>query len=107
MGCGLDPEDHRKAAGRAAEFRRIAAQRCVLRDARTAHAVGAAFLSRLLAACPRRAHSALGDRGGAGHYGGPVLGPRRDAAPARESELRWHWPKPSRAKLRGAARPLS
>jgi hypothetical protein len=26
------------------------------------------------------------------------LGSRRDAAPARESELRWHWPKPGRAK---------
>ena len=77
----------RQAAGRAAELRRIAAQRCVLRYASTAHAAGGAFLSRLLAACPRRGHFALGNRGGAGHRGRLVLGSSRDAAPARQSEL--------------------
>ena len=31
LGGGLDPEDHRQGAGGAAEFRRLAAERCVLR----------------------------------------------------------------------------
>ena len=48
----------------------------------SAHDLGAAFLSRLLAACAGRTHFAAGHGGGAGHHGGPVLGPRRDAARA-------------------------
>jgi acetylornithine deacetylase/succinyl-diaminopimelate desuccinylase-like protein len=73
---------HRKGAGGAAEFRWLAAQRRVLRWARLAHDLGAALLSRLLAACARRAHPALGDRRGAWHHGRSVLGLGRNAEPA-------------------------
>ena len=58
MGGGVDAADHRKGAGGAAEFRRLAAQRRVLRHAWAADDLGAAFLSRLLAACARRTHPA-------------------------------------------------
>ena len=58
MGGGFDPADHRKGARRAAEFRRLAAERRVLGDAGPADDLGAAFLSRLLAARARRAHPA-------------------------------------------------
>ena len=44
--------------------------------------LGAAFLSRLLAACAGRTHPAAGDRRGAGDHGRAVLGSRRDAARA-------------------------
>ena len=47
----LDPADHGQGAGDPAEFRRLAAERRVCRRARPAHDLGAAFLSRLLAAC--------------------------------------------------------
>ena len=71
-------QDHRQGAGDPAEFRRLAAQRRVLRRAGPADDLGAAFLSRLLAACAGRTHSAAGDRRGARHHGGAVLGSRRD-----------------------------
>ena len=57
LGGGVDPEDHGKSAGGAAEFRRLAAQRRVFRRARPADDLGAALLSRLLPARARRAHS--------------------------------------------------
>ena len=82
LGGGLDPADHRKGARGAAEFRRLAAERCVLRDVGPADDLGAAFLSRLLPACAQRAHPALGHRGSPWHHGGPVLGFGRDAARA-------------------------
>ena len=90
LGGGIDPADHRQGAGDPAEFRRIAAQRRVLRRAGPADDLGAAFLSRLLAARARRAHSAVGDRRSAGHHGRPVLGSGRDARPkmARGDEFR-------------------
>ena len=53
LGGGLDPADHRKGARGAAEFRRLAAERCVLRDVGSADDLGAALLSRLLPACAR------------------------------------------------------
>src|ERR1700738_2178354 len=81
MDRGFDPAHHREGAGGAAEFRWLAAQRRVLRWARLAHDLGAALLSRLLAACARRAHPALGDRRGAWHHGRSVLGLGRNAEP--------------------------
>ncbi len=69
-----------KAAGDPAEYRRFAAQRRIRRRARPADDLGAAFLSRLLAARAGRTHPAAADRGGAGDHGGAVLGSRRDAA---------------------------
>ena len=53
LGGAVDPADHRESARGAAEFRRLAAQRRVFRGARPAHDLGAAFLSRLLAARAR------------------------------------------------------
>ena len=50
---GVDPADHGKSAGGAAEFRRLAAQRCVFRCPRLAHDLGAALLSGLLPARAR------------------------------------------------------
>ena len=73
-------QDHRQGAGDPAEFRRLAAQRRVRRRAGAADDLGAAFLSRLLAACAGRAHPAAGDGGSARHHGGGVLGPRREEA---------------------------
>ena len=75
---GIDPPDHRQGARDPAEFRRLAAQRRVRRRAGAADDLGAAFLSRLLAARAERAHPAAGDGGGARDHGGPVLGPRRE-----------------------------
>ena len=80
LGGGIDPAHHRKGARGAAEFRRRAAQRRVLRGARPAHDLGAALLSGLLAARSQRTHSSHRHRGSAGHHGRPVLGSRRDAA---------------------------
>ena len=57
LGGGIDPADHRQGAGGAAEFRRLAAQRRVFRDAGPADDLGAAFLSRLLPACARMSTS--------------------------------------------------
>ena len=57
LGRGLDPADHRKGARGPAEFRRLAAKRRVFRCARPADDLGAALLSRLLAARAGRAHS--------------------------------------------------
>ncbi len=79
----FDPADHRQDAGRAAEFRRLAAERCVLRDAGITYDLGAAFLSGLLPARARRTHPAVGDRGGAGDHGGAVLGFGRNVARGR------------------------
>ena len=50
LGGAVDPADHRKSAGGAAEFRRLAAERCVFRSLGLADDLGAAFLSGLLAA---------------------------------------------------------
>ena len=72
--------DHRQGAGGAAEFRRLAAERCVFRLPGIADDLGAAFLSRLLPARAQRAHSAFRDRGSARHHGRSVLGSGRDAA---------------------------
>ena len=55
LGAGLDRQEHQQEAGAAAQSRRLAAQRHLLGDPRHAHDLGAAFLSRLLAACARRA----------------------------------------------------
>ena len=59
-GRRIDPADHRQGAGDPAEFRRLAAQRRVRRSAWPADDLGAAFLSRLLAARAGRTHSAAG-----------------------------------------------
>src|ERR1700682_4122814 len=85
LGGGFDPADHRQSARGAAEFRRLAAQRCVFRLPGLADDLGAALLSRLLPACARRTHSAVGHRGSARHHGGPVLGFGRYAARPVES----------------------
>src|SRR5260370_13439081 len=74
MDRAVDPADHRKGACGTAEFRRLAAQRCVFRRPWLADDLGATLLSRLLAAPARRAHPALGHRGGAWHHGGAVFG---------------------------------
>ena len=78
LGRGVDPADHRQGAGDPAEFRRLAAERRVLGRAGAADDLGAALLSRLLAARAERAHLAAGDGRGARHHGGAVLGPRRE-----------------------------
>ena len=80
LGGGVDPADHRQGAGDPAEFRRLAAQRRVLRRAGAADDLGAAFLSRLLAARAERAHPDAGDGGGARDHGRAVLGPRREGS---------------------------
>ena len=90
MGGGLDPADHRQGARGAAEFRRLAAERCVLGNVGITDDLGAAFLSRLLAACAGRAHPARCHRRGARHHGGTVLGSRRDqeiAGSGRDSAM--------------------
>ena len=81
LGREIDPAHDRQGAGNAAQPRRLAAERRVCRDPRPADGLGAAFLSRLLAASPNE-HILLPVTEGTRHHGGPVLGSRRDAARA-------------------------
>ena len=80
LGGGLDRADDRRPAGDPAEPRRLAPQRCVFRHPRHAHDLGAALLSRLLAACAERAPAHAHREGGAGDHGRALLGSRGTAS---------------------------
>ena len=77
LGRDLARQDHEQEAGRPAECRRLAAERHLLRGARPADDLGAAFLSRLLAACAERAFPDRARARSARHHGGALLGSRR------------------------------
>ena len=100
MATRLDPEhpwarwaatsigqDHEQEAGRAAECRRLAAERHLLRRPRPADHVGAALLSGLLAACAERAFPGGARARGAADHGGALLGSRRAGHAASEGKL--------------------
>ncbi len=76
------------AAGHPAQSRRLAAQRRLRGPAGAADALGAAFLRRLLAACPRRAPVARHRAPRAPYHGGTLLGfGRGQHAGARRSRI--------------------
>ena len=77
LGRDFARQDHEQEAGGAAECRRLAAERHLLRRPRPADDLGAALLSGLLAACAERALPGGARARGARHHGGALLGPRR------------------------------
>src|SRR4051812_36348520 len=82
LGRHVPCEDHEQEAGRAAQCRRLAAQRYILRRTRPADDLDPPFLSGLFATCTERALSDGPRARGARHHGGAVLGLGR----ARRSE---------------------
>ncbi|MET0683642.1 MAG: M20/M25/M40 family metallo-hydrolase [Casimicrobiaceae bacterium] len=76
LGGGLHRGHHRRASRDPAEPWRLAAERLLRRCARSADDLGAAFLSRVLAARSRRALAGPCRARGARDYDGAVLGPR-------------------------------